>query len=100
MTSSAPKNERSYTPRSIALWTIPKRDEAWTLGSTSSSIEPVVKLVLLDEAQQRFEEEDAWWREHRDAKELLVEEFAEILEQVITMPETGRRYRRARGKLI
>lgn len=59
-----------------------------------------MKIVLLDEAQQRFEEEDAWWREHRDAKELVVEEFAATLEQVITMPETGRRYRRARGKLI
>jgi plasmid stabilization system protein ParE len=59
-----------------------------------------VKLVLLDEAQLRFEEEDAWWRKHRDAKELLVEEFAKALEQVTTMPETGRRYRLARGKLI
>jgi hypothetical protein len=59
-----------------------------------------VKLVLLDEAQQRFEEEDAWWRKHRDAKELFVEEFAKALEQVTTMPETGGRYRRARGKLI
>jgi plasmid stabilization system protein ParE len=59
-----------------------------------------VKLVLLDEAQLRFEEEDAWWRKHRDAKELLVEEFEKALEQVTTMPETGRRYRLARGKLI
>src|SRR5688572_4751911 len=98
--NSAPENERSCTPRSIARWPIPKRDEAWTRGSTSSSIEPVVKLVLLDEAQQRFEEEDAWWREHRDAKELFVEEFTEILEQVITLPETGRSYRRARGKPV
>jgi plasmid stabilization system protein ParE len=59
-----------------------------------------VKLVLLDEAQQQFETEDAWWREYRDAKELFIQEFAKALEQVTTMPETGRRYRRARGKLI
>jgi len=31
-----------------------------------------VKLVLLDEAQRRFQEEDGWWRKHRDAKDLLV----------------------------
>lgn len=29
-----------------------------------------MKLVLLEEAQQRFEEEDAWWRDNRDAKDL------------------------------
>jgi hypothetical protein len=27
-----------------------------------------VKLVLLEEAQQQFEEQDAWWRDNRDAK--------------------------------
>ena len=70
MTSSARRNERNCTPRLIALWMIPKRDVAWTLGSTSSSIGRVVKLVLLDEAQRRFEEEDAWWRKHRDEEEL------------------------------
>jgi hypothetical protein len=36
-----------------------------------------VKVVLLDEAQRRFEAEDEWWREHRDAKELFIEEFAQ-----------------------
>lgn len=59
-----------------------------------------MKLVLLEEAQRRFEEEDAWWREHRDAKDLFAEEFAAALEHVTTLPETGRRYRRTRGKLI
>ncbi len=59
-----------------------------------------MKLVLLDEGQRRFETEDAWWRTHRDAQELLVEEFAKALEQVSTVPETGQHYRRARGKLI
>jgi hypothetical protein len=43
-----------------------------------------VKIVLLDEARQRFEAEDRWWRDHRDAKELFVTEFEEVLRQVAT----------------
>ena len=35
--------------------------------SSSCSTGHAVKLVLLAEAQFRFEVEDAWWREHRDA---------------------------------
>lgn len=59
-----------------------------------------MKVVLLDEAQRRFEAEDEWWREHRDAKELFVEEFAQTIEQLSSMPGRGQRYRLARGKLI
>jgi len=59
-----------------------------------------VKIVLLDEAQARFEAEDRWWREHRDAQELFVTEFEEMLRQIAAAPGTGQRYRRARGKLI
>jgi plasmid stabilization system protein ParE len=59
-----------------------------------------VKLVLLVEAQRRFEVEDEWWRDNRDAKELFVEEFTRTLERLIATPATGQRYRRARGKLI
>jgi plasmid stabilization system protein ParE len=59
-----------------------------------------VKVVLLDEAQRRFEAEDEWWREHRDAKELFVEEFAQTLDQLSFMPAKGQRYRLTRGKLI
>jgi len=36
-----------------------------------------VKVILLDEAQRRFEAEDEWSREHHDAKELFVEELAQ-----------------------
>ena len=68
--------------------------------STSSDIEPGVKIVLLDEAQRRFEAEDEWWRENRDAKELFVAEFERVLEQLHSMPGIGQRYRLARGKLI
>jgi len=59
-----------------------------------------VKIVLLDEAQERFQAEDGWWREHRDAKELFVTEFQEVLQQLAVAPTIGQRYRRARGKLI
>lgn len=59
-----------------------------------------MKLVLLEEAQQQFEEEDAWWRENRDAKELFVEEFSAVLGRISSTPELGQRYRRTRGKLI
>jgi hypothetical protein len=68
--------------------------------SISGSIAPVVKIVLLDETQRRFEAEDEWWREHRDAKELFVEEFAQTLDQLASMPSKGQRYRLTRGKLI
>jgi hypothetical protein len=59
-----------------------------------------VKIVLLNEARERFEAEDRWWREHRDAKELFVTEFDEVLRQVAAAPASGQHYRRARGKLI
>lgn len=59
-----------------------------------------MKVVLLEEAQRRFEAEDEWWRANRDAKDLFLEEFAQTLEAVSSMPGRGRRYRVARGKLI
>jgi plasmid stabilization system protein ParE len=59
-----------------------------------------VKIVLLEEAQQRFESEDTWWRANRDAQELFVEEFSAVLGQISSMPEVGQRYRRTRGKLV
>ena len=59
-----------------------------------------MKIILLDEAQERFEAEDRWWREHRDAKELFLAEFQEVLRQVASRPGIGQHYRRARSKLI
>lgn len=79
---------------------IRRPDAAWTRPSTFSGIERVVQIVLLDEAQRRFEAEDAWWREHRDAKELFVDEFTRTLEQLGASPGIGQRYRIARGQLI
>jgi hypothetical protein len=40
-----------------------------------------VKIVLLDEAQRQFEAEEEWRREHRNGKELFVDEFARTREQ-------------------
>lgn len=59
-----------------------------------------MKIVLLAEARLRFETEDEWWRENRDAKELFIEEFTRTLEQLSSTPEIGQNYRLARGKLI
>jgi plasmid stabilization system protein ParE len=59
-----------------------------------------VKIVLLAEAQRRFEAEDEWSRENRDAKELFVEEFEQALERLTSSPEVGQTYRATRGKLI
>lgn len=59
-----------------------------------------MKIVLLDEAQERFEAEVRWWREHRDAKELFVAEFEGVLRHLTSSPGLGQRYRRAGGKLI
>ena len=59
-----------------------------------------MKIVLLDEAQHRFEVEERWWREHRDAKELFLDEFRDTLRQLSAAPGVGQNYRRARCKLI
>ena len=68
--------------------------------SSSRSTGHVVKLVLLAEAQLRFEAEDEWWRENRDATELFIEELTQTLEVLTSTPEIGQSYRVARGKLI
>ena len=52
-----------------------------------------MKIVLLAEAQRRFEAEDEWWRENRDSKELFVEEFERTLAPLRSMPGVGKRYR-------
>ena len=70
------------------------------LASTSSSIGRGVKIVLLDEAQRRFEAEDQWWRQHRDAQDSFVDEFEQTLDLLSKAPEVGQIYRHARGKLI
>ncbi len=58
-----------------------------------------MKIVLLAEAQSRFETEDEWWRENRDAKDLFIDEFTQTLERLNTNP-VGQTYRVTIGKLI
>ncbi len=59
-----------------------------------------MNIVLLAEAQRRFEAEDEWWRENRDAKDLFMHEFEQTLEQLGANPDIGQAYRLTRGKLI
>ena len=59
-----------------------------------------MKIVLLAEAQRRFEAEDEWWRENRDAKDLFLDEFEQTLKWIASNPERGQAYRHTRGKLI
>ena len=59
-----------------------------------------MKIVLLAEAQRRFEAEDEWWRENRDAKELFTDEFEQTLERLAAKPDVGQTYRTTRGKLV
>jgi hypothetical protein len=53
-----------------------------------------VRIVLLAEAQRRFEAGDEWWRENRDAKELFTDEFEQTLERLAANPEVGQRIAR------
>ena len=48
-----------------------------------------LEIVLLDEAQERFEAEDRWWREHRDAKELFITEFQEVARNSPSRPPSA-----------
>ena len=59
-----------------------------------------MKIVLLAEAQRRFEAEDEWWRENREAKDLFLDEFEQSLERIGSNPERGQAYRLTRGKRI
>lgn len=54
-------------------------------------------VVLLQEAQRRFEAEDRWWRENRDAADLFTDEFEAALARIERDPLRGALYRRIRG---
>ena len=68
--------------------------------STSRSTGRAVDILLLEEAQRQFERRDLWWREHREATDLFVDEFERALDAIRAMPEAGQRYRSVRGRLI
>jgi plasmid stabilization system protein ParE len=59
-----------------------------------------VRVVLLEEARRQLEDEDEWWRANRDHPEVLLEDFVEVLRDLMKIPEAGQTYRRTRGKRI
>ncbi|HVK74788.1 MAG TPA: hypothetical protein VM734_15775 [Kofleriaceae bacterium] len=59
-----------------------------------------MRIVLLDEAQRQFELEDAWWRAHRDAQDLFLDEFEQALAHLSASPESGQHYRHHRGRSL
>lgn len=59
-----------------------------------------MKLVILAEAQRRYDLADTWWRTHRDEKHLFVVEFEEALEQLQRKPIQKRAYTQVRGQLV
>ncbi len=59
-----------------------------------------MKLKLVEEAREQYRAENAWWREHRDAKELFAREFLAAIRHLRTSPETGTLYTVRRGRTI
>ena len=59
-----------------------------------------MQLFLLDEARRQVEYEDAWWRAHRDAVDLFIDELERTLESLRAAPEIGQAYRRSRDGII
>ncbi len=52
-----------------------------------------MQLLLLDEARRQVEYEDAWWRAHRDAIDLFIDELEHTLQRLSAAPEAGQAYR-------
>lgn len=59
-----------------------------------------MKLKILEEARDQYRAQNAWWREHRDAKTLFAQEFLAAIRHLRTAPETGALYARKRGRAI
>jgi hypothetical protein len=59
-----------------------------------------VKLKILEEARAQYRKQSAWWREHRDAKMLLAQEFLAAIRHLRAAPETGSLYTCRRGRAI
>jgi plasmid stabilization system protein ParE len=59
-----------------------------------------VRLILLDDARRQFEHEDSWWRAHRDAVDVFIDEFERTLERLSAAPELGQAYRRSRDRIV
>jgi plasmid stabilization system protein ParE len=51
-------------------------------------------------AIREIEARDRWWREHRDAKELLLSELDDALQALLTLPDIGAPYQTRSGKVV
>ncbi len=51
-----------------------------------------MKVRFTPEAEQQVEAIDAWWREHRDTRELFARELADAKALVATSPKVGTIY--------
>lgn len=56
-----------------------------------------MRVLLLEEARRQLEAEDEWWRTNRDHAEVLIEDFVEVLRDLMKIPEAGQTYRRTGG---
>jgi plasmid stabilization system protein ParE len=54
-----------------------------------------VKVLISARAQREFERCNRWWREHRDAKGLLIQEMLDVIDRVALEPEAGTLYEAA-----
>ena len=59
-----------------------------------------MNVEILEEARSQYRAASAWWREHRDAKALLAQEFLAAVHHLKRCPETGQVYMTRRGRVI
>lgn len=51
-------------------------------------------------AIREIEARNRWWREHRDAKDVFLDELDEALKQLSTLPDLGVRYETKSGSTV
>src|SRR5271169_6114400 len=51
-----------------------------------------MRVRFTPEAEKQADESDAWWREHRDVRDLFARELAATMAMLVTSPKTGTVY--------
>ncbi len=59
-----------------------------------------MRIEILEEARDQYRAQNAWWREHRDAKTLFAQEFLAAIRHLRTAPESGVIYCWRRSRAI
>lgn len=59
-----------------------------------------MKLVVSPRARDRIRKIDAWWRDHREAKDLFKEELAEAFDRIARAPRIRPPYAEIEGEPI